>query len=337
MSPTLSAPGKMVLAGEYAVREGYTGVVAAVSRQSTARIQGEGAPRVEVAGAKEADLIYQDAWKTTDDDPIFALVNSALGLWKTKAEPWQGTLTLDSRSLSLHVGDLGHKLGLGSSATIAALLASVLHPFDSPAPHEIHEQAQTIHHAFSGGSGSGVDVSAACFGGILFFQRTADGVRTQEAPNIPTSLRIIPVYCGYSVSTRTFLKAVDQLKANSKSTYDGLMSSIDEGTRQFREGLLAGDTVELLDSVRSMQKAMAALGQAAHIDIVSDPHRQLDRVAASFGGAAKPSGAGGGDIGLVFIPESQENECRRALRDTGLVPLEIELGSPGLTQHRSAL
>ena len=321
----------MVLAGEYAVREGYPGLVASVSRFSTATIKGHGPPRVEVAGSAESDLTCADSWKTAQHDPIFDLVNNALDTCQTDEAPWSGTLHLDSRPLTLDFGSMEQKLGLGSSATIAAILARVLYRGSDPTMEEIHQQAQAIHKRFSGGSGSGVDVAAACFGGILHFEKQPGGIRTKSAPSFPKALAVIPVYCGFSVSTRQFLAAVDQFKEEDKDQYETLMSQINEGTLLFTHGLSHSRLDDIFSAVRQMQHAMARLGERSRIDILSEPHQKLVRIAEQFQGAAKPSGAGGGDVGLIFIPQQFESPCKDALIENGFDPLNIQFGKQGLT------
>jgi len=63
----------------------------------------------------------------------------------------------------------------------------------------------------------------------------------------------------------------------------------------------------------------------------ADPQRHADAIARRHGGAAKPSGAGGGDLGVAFTASPQ---ATRALRDEltarGLAPLSLHAPSPGL-------
>ena len=47
---------------------------------------------------------------------------------------------------------------------------------------------------------------------------------------------------------------------------------------------------------------------AAGIDYMTDNHLKISSLATKFGGAAKPSGAGGGDIALAIIPDSEQRK-----------------------------
>jgi mevalonate kinase len=76
---------------------------------------------------------------------------------------------------------------------------------------------------------------------------------------------------------------------------------------------------------------MAALGDAAGVEIVTRPHAEFAAVARRHGGAAKPSGAGGGDLGVAFTVGTA---ATRALRDearaAGLTLLSLGAPAPGL-------
>ena len=86
-----------------------------------------------------------------------------------------------------------------------------------------------------------------------------------------------------------------------------------------------------MEACASYGKWLGKLGEASGADIVSAPHRALGQIAADAGLVYKPSGAGGGDIGLVFAddPNRLEN-ARDALKRAGGEPLSLDLGGPGV-------
>ncbi|MEO0813545.1 MAG: hypothetical protein AAFY60_11835, partial [Myxococcota bacterium] len=77
-----------------------------------------------------------------------------------------------------------------------------------------------------------------------------------------------------------------------------------------------------LDAVSSFGEQMEALGQAAGISIVSEAHRHHRSVAQRFGAVYKPSGAGGGDIGVAFWAQGGSKPFEDAL------PLAIAPATP---------
>jgi phosphomevalonate kinase len=52
-------------------------------------------------------------------------------------------------------------------------------------------------------------------------------------------------------------------------------------------------------------------------------------LARSLGGAAKPSGAGGGDLGLAFFSDPRAADTFTARCPQGLLVLDLQLGATG--------
>ena len=76
---------------------------------------------------------------------------------------------------------------------------------------------------------------------------------------------------------------------------------------------------------------MAALGDAAGCEIVTRPHTALAALARRHGGAAKPSGAGGGDLGVAFtVGNDATQRLREDARAAGLTLLSLGAPAPGL-------
>ena len=79
-----------------------------------------------------------------------------------------------------------------------------------------------------------------------------------------------------------------------------------------------------------------ALDQAAILNIFTQEHARLGKLAAASGVLYKPCGAGGGDIGIAFAddPEGLANFRQQAAAD-GFLPLDLEMATHGVAfQHR---
>ncbi len=156
----LSAPGNLLLAGEYAVlEEGGLGLCLAPEVRATLEI--EPAPNWEVEFRYEARC---DVWRGEGPlPPLLQALASVLG------ELPRARLVLDTTAFSPN----GQKTGLGSSAAAALLLTA---GFD----HILHGERADVdvlaplavrtHRHFQGGRGSGYDVMCSAWGGLTLFR-----------------------------------------------------------------------------------------------------------------------------------------------------------------------
>ena len=71
------------------------------------------------------------------------------------------------------------------------------------------------------------------------------------------------------------------------------------------------------------------LGEAAELPIVTPAVSAAAHLAFSLQGAAKPSGAGGGDLGIAFFRGQNEAQALTARCPEELFVLDLQLGVAG--------
>ena len=88
-----------------------------------------------------------------------------------------------------------------------------------------------------------------------------------------------------------------------------------------------------VDDLERAEK-LGALGEDCGAPIVEGRLREIAKIASQHGGAAKSSGAGGGDVALGFFlnPESA-NAFAEACRKREFLPLDIALGADGVRRE----
>jgi len=171
-----TAPGKLILTGEYAVLDGAPAIVVAIDRRAIARRGGE-----------------------VTTSPFLLAVAAELG---GEAGEIARRVVVDTSAL--YDGEL--KLGLGSSAaaTVAATAcAGVPHDQILAIALAAHGNAQ----ALRGARGSGADVAAAVHGGTIAFE--AGRVRRLAWPN---GLLLVPFFTGAAADTATLVARVSALR-----------------------------------------------------------------------------------------------------------------------------
>jgi mevalonate kinase len=179
------------------------------------------------------------------------------------------------------------------------------------------------------GRGSGGDVAAAALGGVIAF---ASGSVLRPLPEaMPAELVVFRA--GDPAATVHFLAAVERLFTRDPEEHARNVKPIAEAADAFIEAYESGDRRGLIDSVGAAHEALDALGNAADVPIVTPTLQTAASLARGCGGAAKGSGAGGGDVGIGFFPDSDAADAFRArAAKLGLEILSIRTGARGLSR-----
>lgn len=307
------APGKLILMGEYAVLKGAPGVVMAVDRYAAVRRQPDGHV------ATDLDRLVESARSRAADH---LLVPAGKGTWVGDA----GALRHGSR-----------KLGIGSSAAITvSAVGSVFHhageELEARATrNRIWDLALDIHNEFQDTQGSGLDLAASLFGGCLSMVRTrpdlAPDFRTWEPPE---GLGFSFVWTGREASTCDLVGAVRRTLDQGHGPCTDLLGEM--GTRSERfltEG--TGDPTVAIRCFHDYGSLMTELGRVCGAPLVTDAMAGLMEFASQAGGAAKPSGAGGGDfLVAAFPPEGDRARFESEARRLGMTPMGFSPATTGL-------
>jgi phosphomevalonate kinase len=311
VSTTITAPGKLFFAGEYGVLHGGTAVVAAVDRRVVARF---------VPGAAPSTLVVAEA---------IAAVRAHCAT--TGVSLPDGAPEIDSASLS----DGGQKLGLGSSAAVAVAAVGVLLEaagLDVEAARSLtFLLADRAHRAAQGGRGSGADVAAAVMGGVIAYIRPEVGAPTMRALVPPAHLTPVVLSTGTPSATVDHVTAVERLATRDPGAHARRLRELRCAADVFLLSYEAGDVQTLLQAVGAAHQALAALGRDADLPIVTPALDAAAALAAQLGGAAKPSGAGGGDVGVAFFSDPESAAAfRTRVPPLNLRILSIMTGARGL-------
>ena len=285
MAELAAVPGKLMLAGEYAVlRPHGLALAVAVGQVARARLS-PGEPGVTVHAFDQTFALAANQHEATGL-PGFAA--RALG-WLAE---YHG-LRL-KRHLTLEVAGAvgGAKVGLGTSAavtvaTLRAVLqgAQVVWPAD-----QVADAARQIHGAGQG-AGSGYDVTAIAFGGCVAYARTPDRAHRMAWP---AGLHGLALFSGAPALTQAALERVPIADAH--------LDAIDRAARQLL-AVWQGAPAAIL---AALQACDAAFLQAATADPgLVPPHVASVRARiAAHGCVARASGAGGGDCVLAFAADA---------------------------------
>ena len=296
------APGKLFLSGEYAVLEGAPAIACAVGRHVNVRyLAGAAGEQPEAARWRES-------------------ARQALRLHGFDAAGADRPLEIDSRALYTAEGT---KLGLGSSAAVAVGITGLLLASSGPVPGVDAQLrvATELHRARQGPGGSGADIAASLYGGVIAV--TGNMVETIRWPD---GLHCAVLWTGIGADTgKAIARFRNALDGDARTPAEELNLAAEKVRNAWNRGVGG-----ILTALQDYARAWRALDGAAQIGVYSREHRRLDRLARAANCVYKPSGAGGGDCGLAFADApGRLDALRKSARRDGFTPLEFELGVAG--------
>lgn len=298
------APGKLVLTGAYAVLEGAPAIVAAVNRYAVA----------------DSSRVMQDAT---------AEVRVALG--DHEPVPRADAAELCDGS--------GRKLGLGSSAAIlvASLAARALARGENVRDGAVRARlfaAARRAHALAQSGGSGVDVAASVYGGILRYA-VGDGEPEIRPVFLPSNLVMQVYFGGSSARTSSMRQRIAAARKERPDEVSPIARAMAETAAEAAQAIELGDAQTFVRLAREYGALLDSLGRAAGAPIVLSAHAELAADAAREDAAFLPSGAGGGDVAVwlgVAAPSSMFSARARAL---AVEPLAISVDIDGVRRDPS--
>jgi phosphomevalonate kinase len=169
-------------------------------------------------------------------------------------------------------------------------------------------------------------VAAAVLGGTIAFTR-------DERPT-PLTLRGVSlafVWSGRPASTVGLLDRVDALARRAPAEHRALLAELTAVAAELAAAYRDADATAIVGGTAAYGAALARLGRAASAPIVTSAHQRIAELARRAGGAAKPSGAGGGDMAVaVFGEPAARAAFLERCREHGLAPFELAPEAPGL-------
>ncbi len=327
-----SAPGKIVLWGEYAVLRGAPAMVMAVDREAICTIHlnqddfnrdgphGVGDPwQFESLGFDAVPTcVGREALIGRTPPPTSSAQELAWHVLQTMnhaALPSSGRVVTDTRLFY----QAGNKLGVGSSAAMCTALAGAFAAvMDQPLTYSV---ALAAHRHAQGKLGSGIDVAAAYHGGLLKFQSG------EVAPaTLPEWLDSVFIWTGQPARTVEYLTRFAQWLETADLTPLSLLT-------ETAESLFV--TNDLLRDLSRYTACLRILDNVAGLGIYSPAHEQLEHLATACEVVYKPCGAGGGDVGVAFSDRTNRlEEFARAAIAANFHQISLETAEHGIRVTR---
>lgn len=318
---TASAPGKVVLSGEYAVLYGAPAVCMAVDRRAIVRVAHVDATWNSIVAPGYSSVEGRfladgptPVWLQGEDE--FTLVDAA---WRVlKPRDVMGVL-IELHTATFFDDTCDAKVGLGSSAALTVALTAAL-----TQSGDVLDKAMQVHRLFQSGAGSGVDVAASVQGGLFEYRMRG---ATTAALRWPEGLVYRLVWTGAPANTPE--KLVRLTEAGHRRSRDALVDAAASTALAWRTAS------EVLGQLPGYIEALRDFSEDYDLGIFDAGHDKLLAAATAAGLVYKPCGAGGGDVGILLGTNSEQLDEFLARKPVpGCHVLESKLEIQGVSWER---
>ena len=357
----VKVPGKLFIAGEYAVLEpDQPAIVIAVNRFISIEIERSSKNQLSLPQLG-LDLV---TWERKEGYLHFSINDHRLRFVQqaiTVAEQYLHEKGIVSHPYKLTViceldDPSGKKYGLGSSAAIVVGVVSAILTLNKSEKinhtEEILFKLSAIAHFQTQGSGSGADIAASIYGGWICYRAFQSGwlygeLRKNEEliglidkpwPSLsiiplsqPSMLTLCIGWTGEVAGTAPLVKLVQEWGSTHSSLFEQFLQESTGAVTKLVKSFESGDRFGAIEGLRQNRLALKRLGELTEVQIETSILQKLATIAEELGGAGKSSGAGGGDCGIAFVVgEEQATKLLGEWSEVGILPLELEVSMSGV-------
>jgi phosphomevalonate kinase len=190
--------------------------------------------------------------------------------------------------------------------------------------------AMDSHKTAQGSIGSGVDIVAAVYGGIIKYQIKEKEISFKQIP-FPKDLYYLTVWSGKPASTPGYIEKFNKFKKDNPDSFKSLISDMTNVSSSGIDAFEMGNIPEFLKYYDDYFHLLNKLNIALTIPVITKEHQQIYDIARANDSFYKSSGAGGGDLGILFATDQFiVNKVNSELKKHGFETLEIKFGTHGI-------
>ena len=303
--------GKVILFGEHFVVHGVPGIVSAIDATNDAEVT-ETAKGVEVKDVRKAAKGYAEEKRLQQLESIDRILRS-MGI-----KPGSVSFSI------LLGGTLPGFSGLGASAASSvAITRAIAQEYSVKLSDErVNEIAYEAEKAYAG-TPSGIDNTAATFGGLLWFKKNmASGANTVEKLHIRQPVEIVIGSTGVVANTKAMVEGVAARKRKNPEKYDALFEQAEALALMGRKELLGFDVVKVGKLMNDNHRLLQEI-EVSHekLDLLVN----IARKEGAYG--AKLTGGGGGGCMVALTPGSPlQDRVAKAIEKAGFEVLRTRIG-----------
>ncbi|MGA2681641.1 MAG: mevalonate kinase [Candidatus Bathyarchaeia archaeon] len=302
--------GKVILFGEHFVVHGAPGIVSAIDSTTDAEVK-KAAKGIDVKDERKTAKGYSEEKRLQQIESIERMlktmdINPKIGL-----DIWIG-------------GSLPGFSGLGASAASSVAIArAIAQELDMQISDEkINQIAYEAEKAYAGNP-SGIDNTAATYGGLMWFKKNlAGGPDKVERLHVRRPIEIVIGSTGKVANTKAMVEGVAERKKKNPAKYDPIVKQAENLAVAGRKTLEAYDLKKLGELMNENHNLLQQIEVSSkELDMLVD----LARKQGAFG--SKLTGGGGGGCMVALTPgKDLQGKVVSAIKHLGFEVLSTKIG-----------
>ncbi len=305
-----SGYGKVILFGEHFVVHGVPGIVSAIDSSTDAEVKKTGT-RIVVKDERKTAKGYSEEKRLQQLESIDRMLK-AMGINpETPLSIWIG-------------GPLPGFSGLGASAASSVAIARAIAEElgINVSDEKINQVAYEAEKAYAGNP-SGIDNTAATFGGLMWFKKNmTGGANTIERISIKKPVEIVIGSTGRVANTKAMVEGVAERKRKNPQKYEPLFKQGEALAYAGRKALEAYDLKKMGKLMNENHRLLQEINVSSReLDLLVD----IARKQGAFG--AKLTGGGGGGCMTALTPTKElQEKVASVIEKEGFEVLRTKIG-----------
>lgn len=329
-----SAPGKLYIAGEYAVLEpNHPAILIALDQYITVRLEpsetvGTISSRysnfIPIPWTRKNGTVFVDE-RENPFNYVIQAIKITEDYVKSLGKPLQFyNLMIES---DLDNKD-GRKYGLGSSGAVTvATVKALLTFYEVPFTKDMIYKLSVLTHLAIHSNGSFGDIAASTYGGWIAYSTfnrqwlirqmekntsiaqliTMDWADLMIQPlPAPEDLRLVIGWTGSPASTTHLVDQVQEDVEHEENYHERFLIEARAIVETMIESFFNHDSKAICRGIEQYRKLLQQLTQHTGVIIETPALTSLCNIAIQHDGVAKSSGAGGGDCGIALLPKDAD-------------------------------
>jgi mevalonate kinase len=302
--------GKVILFGEHFVVHGVPGIVSAIDSATDAEVTQTGNELV-IRDERKAAKGYAEEKRLQQIESIERMLKT-MGLYpKLPLKIWVG-------------GTLPGFSGLGASAASSVAIArAIAEELSLKLTNEqVNQIAYEAEKAYAGNP-SGIDNTAATYGGLMWFKKNiAGGPDNVERLRIRKPVEIVIGSTGKVANTKAMVAGVAERKKKNPAKYDQIFKQAENLAHAGRKALESYDLKKVGELVNENHRLLQEIEVSSReLDLLVD----IARKNGAFG--AKLTGGGGGGCMVALTPSKElQEKVASAIEKEGYEVLRTKIG-----------